>query len=194
MCLLRDTQILITWPGCRCVSPVLIVVAAMTHGRSVFVSPPDKRAEAAAARAQITANSTAAKSDHLAIIAAFNGWTAAWTKGGRQQAHTVSNLYAIHIVPSGTGRSPKLLFCRTHSRLHCILQHSSEVWQELESCLATCNFHMHLSYACSTSPYMSTNACNMAAVYYHGQCHSLSKAVTVLGMRFGACSTTYHLS
>ncbi|KAA6421632.1 MAG: putative ATP-dependent RNA helicase DHX57 [Trebouxia sp. A1-2] len=72
----------------RCVSPVLIVVAAMTHGRSVFVSPPDKRAEAAAARAQITANSTAAKSDHLAIIAAFNGWTAAWTKGGRQQAHT----------------------------------------------------------------------------------------------------------
>lgn len=72
----------------RCVSPVLIVVAAMTHGRSVFVSPPDKRVEAAAARAHITANSTAGKSDHLAIIAAFNGWTAAWTKGGRQQAHT----------------------------------------------------------------------------------------------------------
>ncbi len=90
-------------------SPVLIVVAAMTHGRSVFVSPPDKRAEAAAARAQITANSTAAKSDHLAIIAAFNGWTAAWTKGGRQQAHTVGNLDAMPVVPSGTGLSPNLL-------------------------------------------------------------------------------------
>ena len=74
----------------RCVSPVLIVVAAMTHGRSVFVSPADKRAEASAARAQLTANSTAAKSDHLAIIAAFNGWAAAWAKGGRQQAHSVS--------------------------------------------------------------------------------------------------------
>ncbi|KAL3157309.1 hypothetical protein ABBQ38_001539 [Trebouxia sp. C0009 RCD-2024] len=72
----------------RCVSPTLIVVAAMSHGRSVFMSPPDKRAEAAAARAQITANSRAGKSDHLAIIAAFNGWTAAWAKGGRQRAHT----------------------------------------------------------------------------------------------------------
>ena len=74
---------------CRCVSPTLIVVAAMTHGRSVFLSSPDKRAEAMAAHAQITANSRAGKSDHLAIIAAFNGWTAAWTKGGRQKAHTV---------------------------------------------------------------------------------------------------------
>ena len=62
----------------------------MTHGRSVFVSPPDKRAEANAARAHITANSKAGKSDHLAIIAAVNGWTAAWAKGGRQQAHAVS--------------------------------------------------------------------------------------------------------
>ena len=70
-------------------SPILIVVAAMTHGRSVFVSPPDKRAEAAAARAQLIANSTAAKSDHLAIIAAFNGWRAALAKGGRQEAHLV---------------------------------------------------------------------------------------------------------
>ncbi len=102
---LHEAQRMIVWPGCRCVSPVLIVVAAMTHGRSVFVSPLDKRTEAAAARAQITANSTAAKSDHLAIIAAFNGWTAAWTKGGRQQAHTVSYLYAFSIVPSGTGHS-----------------------------------------------------------------------------------------
>lgn len=85
----RSARALTVLTGCRCVSPVLIVVAAMTHGRSVFVSPPDKRAEAAAARAQLTANSTAAKSDHLAIIAAFNAWTAAWTKGGRQQAHLV---------------------------------------------------------------------------------------------------------
>lgn len=76
--------------ACRCVDPILTIVAAMAHGRSVFVSPPDKRAEAAAARGSLTAGSAAAKSDHLAVIAAFNAWTAALAKGGRQQAHSVS--------------------------------------------------------------------------------------------------------
>ena len=84
------------------------------------MSPPDKRAEAAAARAQITANSTAAKSDHLAIIAAFNGWTAAWTKGGRQQSHTVGTAYSLHTV--GTAYSLRL-FCISPAHLfialHC---------------------------------------------------------------------------
>lgn len=84
---MKDSKGTAWW--CRCVSPTLIVVAAMSHGRSVFMSPPDKRAEAAEARAQITANSKAGKSDHLAIIAAFNGWTAAQAKGGRQRAHAV---------------------------------------------------------------------------------------------------------
>ena len=65
------------------------------------MSPPDKRAEAAAARAQITANSRAGKSDHLAIIAAFNGWTAAWAKGGRQRAHTVRSCLSMGLEGGG---------------------------------------------------------------------------------------------
>ena len=76
-------------------SPVLIIVAAMAHGRSVFVSPPDKRAEASAARSRLTGGTAAAKSDHLAIIAAFNAWTAAHAKGGRQQSHAVSHCISI---------------------------------------------------------------------------------------------------
>ncbi len=89
----------------------------MTHGRPVFVSPPDKRAEAAAAHAQITANSTAAKSDHLAIIAAFNGWTAAWTKGGRQQAHTVCCLFICTVADA------MLLSCTAYGTERCVNQH-----------------------------------------------------------------------
>ena len=164
---LYETQTVILWPGCRCVSPVLIVVAAMTHGRSVFVSPPDKRAEAAAAHAQITANSTAAKSDHLAIIAAFNGWTAAWTKGGRQQAHTVSALDAYPCCA---------LWNWTVSRLFAELTVGSAAYcNTLEkpgrSCshalpIVTCKYYlMHLSYA-RRIVNMSTNACGMAAVHY----------------------------
>ena len=90
-------DIICTVLSCRCVSPILTVVAAMTHGRSVFVSPPDKREEANLARANLIANSTAGKSDHLAIIAAFNGYTAALVQGGRQQAHAVSH---DHCTPS----------------------------------------------------------------------------------------------
>lgn len=158
---------MILWPGCRCVSPVLIVVAAMTHGRSVFVSPPDKRAEAAAAHAQITANSTAAKSDHLAIIAAFNGWTAAWTKGGRQQAHTVSALDAYpccalwnwtvsHLFAELTVGSAA--YCNTLEKPGRSCSHALPI--------VTCKYClMHLSYA-RRIVNMSTNACGMAAVHY----------------------------
>ena len=76
--------------GCRCLTPVLTIVAAMGYGRPIFGSPPDKRDEANAAKKQLTAASAAAKSDHLAVIAAFNTWNGARLKGGRHEAAVVS--------------------------------------------------------------------------------------------------------
>ena len=70
--------------------PVLTIVAAMAHGRPVFHSPPDRRAEADAAKAALTA--AAARSDHIAIVAAFETWNAARLKGGRQEAFQVRGL------------------------------------------------------------------------------------------------------
>ena len=52
----------------RCMGPVLTLAAAMAYGRPIFYAPPDRRAEAEAAKRALTANAAAAKSDHLAII------------------------------------------------------------------------------------------------------------------------------
>ena len=76
--------------GFRCLTPMLTIVAAMGYGRPIFGSPPDKRDEANAAKKQLTAASAAAKSDHLAIIAAFNTWNRARLKGGRHEAAMAS--------------------------------------------------------------------------------------------------------
>ncbi|CAL8471800.1 g11342 [Coccomyxa elongata] len=71
----------------RCVGPVLTVVAAMGYGRPAFQSPPDRREEAELAKRQLTADSAAARSDHLALVAAFSGWNQARIKDGRQAAY-----------------------------------------------------------------------------------------------------------
>ena len=70
----------------RCVGPVLTVAAAMAYGRPVFVSPPDRRAEADAAKRALTAGGSAARSDHLAVVAAYAMWDKARAHGGRQAA------------------------------------------------------------------------------------------------------------
>jgi hypothetical protein len=69
--------------------PVLTLAAAMAYGRPIFYAPPDRRAEADAAKRALTANAAAAKSDHLAIIAAYNAWAAARLRDGRQEASAV---------------------------------------------------------------------------------------------------------
>ena len=56
----------------QCTDPVLTIAAALGHGRSVFMSPADARAEADAARARIAGPSAANKSDHVATVYAFN--------------------------------------------------------------------------------------------------------------------------
>ena len=68
---------------------MLTVVAAVSHGRPVFASPPDRREEAAAARAQLCGGTAAVKSDHLAVVAAFNRWLAVRQGSGRQEAFRV---------------------------------------------------------------------------------------------------------
>ena len=70
--------------GCllRCLSPCLTIAAALS-GRPPFLSPSDKREEANAARDRLAAG--AVRSDHLALVAAFNGWHAARERGGRRE-------------------------------------------------------------------------------------------------------------
>lgn len=79
----------------RCVGPVLTIVAAMAHGRPVWQSPPDRRQEADAAKAALTAGSAASRSDHVAIVAAFEAWNAARLRGGRQAAFAVRQLASM---------------------------------------------------------------------------------------------------
>ena len=74
---------------CRCCAPVLTIAAALAHGRPVFQSPPDRRTEADAAHKALCEGSAAAKSDHLAILAAFSRFHAALAQGGRRAASQV---------------------------------------------------------------------------------------------------------
>ena len=84
-------------PICRCLSPVLTIVAAMAYGRPVFVAPLDKRDEARAAKLSLaSAAPAAAKSDHIASIAAFNAWHEARQAGGRHDAAQVITLHLSH--------------------------------------------------------------------------------------------------
>ncbi len=83
---------------------MLTVVAAVSHGRPVFTSPPDRREEAAAARAQLCGGTAAVKSDHLAVVAAFNRWLAVKQGSGRQEAFRVRHSWASKfaaVLPRG---------------------------------------------------------------------------------------------
>lgn len=70
----------------RCLDPVLTVAAAQGYGRPIFWSTRDNRDAAEAARKELTSSVAASKSDHLAVVAAYNGWKAALSKGGRRAA------------------------------------------------------------------------------------------------------------
>lgn len=74
--------------GCmlRCTGPLLTIAAAAAYGRPVWVSPGDKRAAAEAAKRAVAAAAYAQRSDHLAIVAAYNGWLSARAAGGRREA------------------------------------------------------------------------------------------------------------
>ena len=78
---------------------MLTIVAAMGYGRPIFVSPPDRRDEANAAKQRLTSESAAAKSDHLTLIAAFNTWKPARLKGGRSEPSSVRFTFDAHPPP-----------------------------------------------------------------------------------------------
>ncbi|XP_057836975.1 DExH-box ATP-dependent RNA helicase DExH1 isoform X1 [Cryptomeria japonica] len=65
--------------GCmlRCLNPILTVAAALS-GRSPFLFPMDRREEVNATRLRFAGTS---KSDHMAIVAAYDGWDVS-RKGG----------------------------------------------------------------------------------------------------------------
>lgn len=66
-----------------CLDPVLTIAAAMANGKPIFLTPPpDQQADVAAARAPLLAPAVAARSDHVAVVAAYNGWAKALSKGG----------------------------------------------------------------------------------------------------------------
>lgn len=59
----------------------------MAYGRPVFISPLDKREEARSAKLSLVSTaSAAAKSDHIAIIAAFNTWKETLQSHGKREA------------------------------------------------------------------------------------------------------------
>ena len=87
----------------RCVDPVLTIVAAQAFGKSVFWSTQDTRQEADAMRSQLvssmtgesSSSSTSTKSDHIATIAAFNGWRRAVQKSGRKEGSRYCTEYFV---------------------------------------------------------------------------------------------------
>lgn len=89
----------------RCMDPILTITAALSHGRQIFFSPVDRRQEAEDARKSLLGSSASSKSDHLAIVSAYNGWRASFKKGGRVEASKFCGKYflseqsmdAIHI-------------------------------------------------------------------------------------------------
>ena len=82
----RVGKMLIFGAMLRCLDPILTVAAAQGHGRSVFWSPPDRREESESAKRALVAHVASSKSDHLAVVAAYNGWRAALAKNGRSAA------------------------------------------------------------------------------------------------------------
>ncbi|GAX74060.1 hypothetical protein CEUSTIGMA_g1510.t1 [Chlamydomonas eustigma] len=64
-----------------CLDPALTVAAALAHGRPVFMSGPVD-ADQEGLRKPIMGPAIAARSDHVALVAAFNGWCKAKSKGG----------------------------------------------------------------------------------------------------------------
>eukprot|EP00897_Mesotaenium_endlicherianum_P002934 jgi/Mesen1/2669/ME000167S01818 len=63
----------------RCLDPVLTIAAAVS-GKAPFVAPMERRSEASSAKLRLAG---ATKSDHMAVVHAFNGWARA-REGGWQ--------------------------------------------------------------------------------------------------------------
>ena len=96
----------------RCVDPVLTIVAAQAYGKSVWYwSTQDGRQEAEGRRAKLVSSltgksssyspssysSSSTKSDHIATIAAFNGWRLEHQRSGHKAARRYAEEYFISV-------------------------------------------------------------------------------------------------
>ena len=70
----------------RCLDPVLTIVAAQAFGKPIFWSSPDNRDAAESAKRQLIEPVISSKSDHIAIILAYNGWRELHSSSGRRAA------------------------------------------------------------------------------------------------------------
>jgi len=94
----------------RCVDPVLTIVAAQAYGKSVFWSTWDNLQEADGRRAKLVSlltgassyspsaySSSSTKSDHIATIAAFNGWRLEVQRSGHKAGSRYAAEYFISV-------------------------------------------------------------------------------------------------
>ena len=67
----------------------MTIVSAMVHGRSIWKAPNSRDTELADAKRELSAGGSAAKSDHLIIVSAFNRWNEARSQHGMKAAREV---------------------------------------------------------------------------------------------------------
>jgi ATP-dependent RNA helicase DHX57 len=87
----------------RCVDPMLTVAAAMANGRPAFVAPMDKRGEANEAKRQLAEPAFKQRSDHIALIGAYNAWAGALAAGGRRAAAELAGRCFLSDQVKGVG-------------------------------------------------------------------------------------------
>jgi ATP-dependent RNA helicase DHX57 len=81
----------------KCLDPILTIAASLS-ARSPFVSPIERREEAAAAWLKFAGNS---KSDHMAVVVAYNGWLNARQDGWDAESNYLSGNFLSREVLAG---------------------------------------------------------------------------------------------
>lgn len=79
----------------RCVDPVLTIVAAQAFGKPVFWSSLDSREDAENAKLRLVGPNRTSKSDHIAMIAAYNGWRKCLSTSGRKSTSAYCSEFYI---------------------------------------------------------------------------------------------------
>ena len=103
----------------QCVGPVLTAAAALGTGRQLFASlpPGDLRAEADRMKKRIARSAVSSRSDHLALVEAFNAWDGACGDGGRRAGRDFSGGAFLSEGALEATRSARADLARTLSEL-----------------------------------------------------------------------------
>lgn len=88
----------------HCVDPILTIAAALGHGRPVWKAEwgEEARQQAEAAKAALISSVAASKSDHLAIVAAYDAWRNAFGEGGAQGRKAAREMCFTHSLSDQT--------------------------------------------------------------------------------------------